>query len=637
MARSRGRRAVGLASGRDHRRGTGRPCARRQSRRAARRCAARHRRPARGEPGGCGRHGARRRPCHAADLHAAEAGLARNRAGPAGAHSPGQQLPLFHPGVGRDLHADGRRLGPPAQAGRPVVAPPVLADGGVLRRVHVLVFGTVRPARLAVLLGRHGGAARPGADAPALHAGVPGAGRPVGPHAARRPPPAAHLPARAGDGQRARDGRRAAGRQLPPARGRRRARPARAAVPGRLPARGAGGPRACPRAREVGHRSPPAAVDCLGHAARRRAVRARLRRAVRPGRRADGQDGSAGGAARAHSAGVRLGDRALPPHGRRGHRQARPGLRRGGGRDRGPVCGAAPRGGLDLRRRHREHHHRRARDDGGRAGGPAHQGRRAERARPGVLPRPLRLPPRAGGVRARPQHRPRSAPARRPPGHPHHGDARHRPHRADGGRRVGQCVPRHPRRRVRRRTAAAAPRLRRRRARAGGAPRGARRPGRPAPRRQRRDRVLARPGRALPDSLRVQADGHRRAGPRAQGAWRAAEQRGHGAAGGRGRPGGHRHRERAPLPAAQGPGRSGRAHAPVEREHPRVARQRPDRRRRRRPGDPLEPRARAPQRHSAAGRGRARPRRPARPVAARTPSRRPGWGARPARRSTACR
>ncbi len=58
-------------------------------------------------------------------------------------------------------------------------------------------------------------------------------------------------------------------------------------------------------------------------------------------------------------------------------------------------------------------------------------------------------------------------------------------------------------------------RLRRRRARAVRAPRGARRPGRPSPCGERRGRVLAGPGRALPHPVRVQADGHRRAGPRA--------------------------------------------------------------------------------------------------------------------------
>ena len=52
---------------------------------------------------------------------------------------------------------------------------------------------------------------------------------------------------------------------------------------------------------------------------------------------ADGPDGAAGGAARAHPAGVRLGDRALPPDGRRGHRQARPRLRGGGGRRSSPL------------------------------------------------------------------------------------------------------------------------------------------------------------------------------------------------------------------------------------------------------------------------------------------------------------
>ena len=122
-----------------------------------------------------------------------------------------------------------------------------------------------------------------------------------------------------------------------------------------------------------------------------------------------------------------------------------------------------------------------------------------------------------------------------------------------------------------------------------------------------------------------------------QGARRAAEQRGHGAGGGGGRAGGDRARERAPLPAAAGAGRRGRAHAAVQREHPRVARQRPGRRRRARPRRAVEPGARAAVRHHARGGRRA---------AARGAVQRARWSTRcatraapapPAPRSTACR
>ena len=67
----------------------------------------------------------------------------------------------------------------------------------------------------------------------------------------------------------------------------------------------------------------PAALDRLGHGARRRPVRARLRAAVRVRRRAVAADGAVGHSARPHAAGVRLGDRALPADGRRSDRQAR--------------------------------------------------------------------------------------------------------------------------------------------------------------------------------------------------------------------------------------------------------------------------------------------------------------------------
>ena len=118
---------------------------------------------------------------------------------------------------------------------------------------------------------------------------------------------------------------------------------------------------------------------------------------------------------------------------------------------------------------------------------------------------------------------------------------------------------------------------------------------------------------------------------------RAVQQRGPGAADGRGRPGGDGARERPPLPAAAPEGGRARPDARVQREHPRVARQRAGRVRRGRADRALEPRARvvlrpAPARRPSAGRSprssicrsstRSAPRSPRIPTA---------------RRSTACR
>ena len=75
-------------------------------------------------------------------------------------------------------------------------------------------------------------------------------------------------------------------------------------------------------ARALGHRQAPAAMDRLGHGARRVAVRARLRAAVRARRRSVDPDGPVGDPARLHPAGVCLGDHPLPPDGRRDHPQA---------------------------------------------------------------------------------------------------------------------------------------------------------------------------------------------------------------------------------------------------------------------------------------------------------------------------
>ena len=97
---------------------------------------------------------------------------------------------------------------------------------------------------------------------------------------------------------------------------------------------------------------------------------------------------------------------------------------------------------------------------------------------------------------------------------------------------------------------------------------------------------------------------HRRARARPQALERAAQQRGHGAAGGGGRPDGHRARERAALPPAPRQGARARSAARVQREHPRVARRRPAGRGPRGQGRAVEHRARDPLRRRAQrGRG----------------------------------
>ena len=93
----------------------------------------------------------------------------------------------------------------------------------------------------------------------------------------------------------------------------------------------------------VDHRPAAVAVDCVGHGARRRALRARLRAAVRARRRPVTADAAVRDSARVDSAGVRLGDCPLSPHGHRGDRQARARLRGGARRDRGDLRRAAAR------------------------------------------------------------------------------------------------------------------------------------------------------------------------------------------------------------------------------------------------------------------------------------------------------
>ena len=153
------------------------------------------------------------------------------------------------------------------------------------------------------------------------------------------------------------------------------------------------------------------------------------------------------------------------------------------------------------------------------------------------------------GFRARPQRGPRSQSAGRASRLPRDGDAAGRSHGVVHGRRR------------RRFHAAASGRLCDDAARTGapvrtrwpsrGRPRGrARRPAGGAPLLRRRDRVLARLGAVLLRALHRQRRHHRHPGARAPRQRRAAEQRGHGAAGRRGRTGRDGARERPPLQPA---------------------------------------------------------------------------------------
>ena len=90
-----------------------------------------------------------------------------------------------------------------------------------------------------------------------------------------------------------------------------------------------------------------------------------------------------------------------------------------------------------------------------------------------------------------------------------------------------------------------------------------------------RRRGVARAGAVLLRPVRVEGVDDRGARARAQGARRAAELGGPGAARGGRRAGGDRARERPALPPAAPQGRGTRADAGVQREHPRIARRRP--------------------------------------------------------------
>ena len=146
------------------------------------------------------------------------------------------------------------------------------------------------------------------------------------------------------------------------------------------------------------------------------------------------------GAPRPGAAGVRVRDHPLPADGRRGDHQAGAGIRRGVGGDRGDLRHPprACRTVLPARRGSTQPDHRAAGDDRRGAAVQPGQERDSERARSRLLPRPLRLSPGAGRLRARPEQRSRPAAAQRAAGAARHRDAGRRSHgtdaRAGGGR-----------------------------------------------------------------------------------------------------------------------------------------------------------------------------------------------------------
>ena len=185
----------------------------------------------------------------------------------------------------RHLHADCRRGRTAAPAGRPGDAAFLLAVPRVLRRVHVLVQRAARSARLGLLLGGRGVDSAAAAALPAFHARCSPSGRAAGcarRSGARRAAAAVRcrrslLGARA----RRRGGARAARRASSSRSVLEHARSRRAALSRGLPRRRPRGAGARVRRRAIGHRAAAAAVDCVGHGARRAAVRGRLRAAVR--------------------------------------------------------------------------------------------------------------------------------------------------------------------------------------------------------------------------------------------------------------------------------------------------------------------------------------------------------------------
>ena len=258
---------------------------------------------------------------------------ARRRAAATGAAHPaprahGIQGAALRPGRRRHLHAARRRLS--SGCGGRATRRRCISSGCAVAFFGVFTFsfsGRLDRLDWVVLLGRRRRDAAAAAAVPALRAGVPRRARTRGCGTAGRPRmlPLA-LPAGAAAGRRARRGARASRRSTAGASCSvlDAARPARARLPRRLPRRRPG--RACCArcAACARSRAAPAAVDRRGARPSAACRSRRLRAAVR-----------ARGSTRAlqlellaiplglDAAGVRLGDRALPADGRRGHHQAR--------------------------------------------------------------------------------------------------------------------------------------------------------------------------------------------------------------------------------------------------------------------------------------------------------------------------
>ena len=227
------------------------------------------------------------RCCGSAAREVAEVALAPLPSGAGGA--------LLRARGGRHLHAARRRRGAHAPALRSGDAALLLACGRVLRHVHLLVHRPLRSRRLVLLLGRRRGAAL--LPPLFLHFALV---FPERPHSAatrrcsRAGCPSIYLPAAVlGLDPRSLALLRAGVDPEYFVAPDRAARQARAAAPRGVPRRRSRRPGARARPRPLGDLHPSAALDRLGHGARRAAVRARLRVAVRVRRRAVAADGAA--------------------------------------------------------------------------------------------------------------------------------------------------------------------------------------------------------------------------------------------------------------------------------------------------------------------------------------------------------
>ena len=182
----------------------------------------------------------------------------------------------------RDLFAVRRRGGPVPAARQSGHAAFLLADDRVLRDARVFVRGRLDTLDWAILLGGRRLDAAPAAAVRALRAGVPGTSRQLGAQRRRAARAAAAVSPRAAARRRARGGAAADGRSRRGA-----VEPAhaggarRADLPERRAHRGAGDHDSRARARAVRDRAPAAALDRLGHGARRGPVRALVCAAVR--------------------------------------------------------------------------------------------------------------------------------------------------------------------------------------------------------------------------------------------------------------------------------------------------------------------------------------------------------------------